>query len=242
MAKYVILLLMAIRTTPLIQGEYYHIYNRGVDKREIFSSQDDLNRFLESMHEFNNTESIGSLYERRRQKQKFSHRVAKQRRLVDIVAYCLNFNHYHLILIPLVKDGISKFMHKLGMGYTHFYNEKYERSGVLFQGRFKAIHIDSDEYLMHISAYTNLNDRIHKFSHPVAKLTKSSWDEYMGVKIIKDKNGDNVIVGNSGDICNKDIVLARFDHIKEYKKFAESSLEGILERRYEIDMINTLEL
>lgn len=85
------------------------------------------------------------------------------------MCYCFNPNHYHFILTPLVDNGIEKFMHKLGSGFTRYFNGKYDRTGVLFQGPFKAIHIDSDEYLMYLSGYINLNNKIHKFGNGVTK-------------------------------------------------------------------------
>lgn len=226
-----------------MQGEYYHIYNRGVDKRAIFGDIFDVLRFYQSMEEFNVIEPIGSIYENRfnkKDKTKLGRETSKSGKLVDIVAYCLNPNHFHFILIPLVENGISEFMKRLLGGYTKFFNTKYKRSGALFQGLFKDVHIDTDEYLMYVSAYVNLNNRVHK---PLGretskfKLMKSSWNEYMNTKIIKDKKGDNKLSGNPNDICQKDIILERFDDIRDYKKFAESALQSILKRRYEMDTL-----
>jgi len=76
-------------------------------------------------------------------------------KLVDVVCYCLNSNHYHMILKQKSNDGIKKFMHKLGTSYTMYFNKKLKRSGSLFQGKFKSIHIDSNEYLLYLSAYVN---------------------------------------------------------------------------------------
>jgi len=139
--------------------EFYHIYNRGVDKRDIFMDSDDLYRFLKSMNDFNVQDPIGSIYEH---SFKLGSPTPKLKKLVNFVAYCLNQNHYHFILEPLVDNGIQKFMHKLSTGYTNYFNEKYKRSGSLFQGGYKAIHINSNEYLLHASVYINLNYKIHK--------------------------------------------------------------------------------
>ena len=115
---------------------------------------------------------------------------------------------------------------RLGTGYSKFFNEKYDRSGVLFQGRFKAVHINSNEYLLHLSAYVNLNDKVHKLlretqlGSPASKLieAKTSWDEYLA--------GDN-----RNDFCKKDIILNQFKDAFEYKKFAENSLKTILAKK-----------
>src|SRR3989344_9447893 len=112
---------MPSRKVNLVQGEYYHIYNRGVDKRNIFSDKFDLQRFFQSINEFNTKNPIGSLYENSFVREKeLGGRTSK---LVQFVAYCLNPNHYHFILTPLVEKGIEKFMQRLGTGYTMYFNE-----------------------------------------------------------------------------------------------------------------------
>ncbi len=213
---------MAKRRTPFIFGEYYHIYNRGVDKRTIFSDEYDLDRFLQSMEEFNVLEPIGSIYKNSFNQLRSS--TPQLGKLVEFVAYCLNPNHYHFVLSPLVDKGIEKFMQKLGTGHTNYFNNKYERAGALLQGKFKAVHINTNEYLLHVSAYVNLNDRAHKLdqlrsSTPKLVKSRSSWAEYMG----ENKKGE--------DFCNKKIILNQFKNKKEYQKFAESSLVDILKRK-----------
>ncbi|MBU1956357.1 transposase, partial [Patescibacteria group bacterium] len=140
--------------------------------------------------------------------------------LVEFVCYCLNSNHYHFVLKQLVDGGISEFMKRMG-GYTSYFNEKYKRSGVLFQGIFKSKHIESNEYLLHISAYVNLNNEVHQLGGETPKLmNKSSWGEYINNK--QDKQDD---------FCEKDIILEQFKNTLEYKKFAESSLKDIRENK-----------
>jgi REP element-mobilizing transposase RayT len=210
-----------MRSINFVTGEYYHIYNRGVDKRNIFLDQEDIMRFFRSMQEFNVEKSIGSIYETVR-KRRFRHQVAKyDQELVKFVCYCLNPNHYHFLVEQVVDGGISKFMKKLGGGYSCYFNEKHKRSGTLFQGPFKAIHVSSDEYLLHLSAYINLNNKVHRFSDLVAKLTKSSWEEYIN----EEKNEI---------FCNQSIILNYFESIEKYKTFALSSLGDIIKRKDKI--------
>ena len=204
-----------MRKTEFAKGEYYHIYNRGVDKRAIFSDGRDMNRFLQSMQEFNSVDPIGSIYEN--SFRRLGNRVSKPDRLVDFVCYCLNPNHYHFILKQVADKGIEKFMHKLGLGYTKYFNQKNQRSGSLFQGAFKAIHIDSNEYLLHLSAYVNLNNMVHQLGNSVSK---SSWEEYMREKSFK-----------SQEFCEKNVVLGQFKNAKEYGEFAKNALKGIRERK-----------
>jgi len=196
--------------------EYYHIYNRGVDKRAIFRNQFDFARFLQSIEEFNSEDPIGSIYENSFIKDK---RKAKKKKLVNIICYCLNPNHYHFILEQLVDKGIEKFMHKLGSGYTTYFNLKCRRSGALFQGPFQAIHVDSNEYLLHLNAYVNLNFKVHKLKlGDLVPKWRSSWDEYGNER-------------SSADLCKKDIILKQFKNRAEYKEFAENSLIDILHRK-----------
>ncbi|MBL7045202.1 MAG: transposase [Parcubacteria group bacterium] len=208
-----------MRKVKFVEGEFYHIFNRGVDKRIIFQDQDDLKRFFQSMKEFNVEEPIGSIYENsfNKSKNQLENLVSKQeQKLVNFICYCLNPNHYHFILEPLVENGVEKFMQRIG-GYSRYFNLKYKRNGALFQGRFKAVHISSNEQLLHTSVYVNLNDNIHALGSRVPKL--SSWNEYT-------RNINSIF-------CKKDIILDQFDNKEEYKKFAEESLKDILSRRNE---------
>ncbi len=193
-----------MRNIKLVEGEFYHVYNRGVDKRIIFAHKKDFDRFLESMEIFNTKESIGNLTRGRN--------TDGEGRLVDFIAYCINRNHFHFIITPLTESGIEKFMHKLCMGHSKYFNAKYRRSGALFQGKFKAVHIDTDEYLLHLSAYVNLNNRVHRQKGE----NRSSWTEY---------------IGNISGFCKKGIVLGRFKDKSEYAKFAQESLKNIVERK-----------
>lgn len=199
-----------MRKVKFANGEFYHVYNRGTDKRTIFNDKYDFERFIQSMKEFNSVKPIGSLFEN-----SFRDQLGVwDAKLVNIVAYCLNPNHFHLILEQRQKDGISRFMGRLGGGYVSHFNIKYKRAGTLFQGRFKAIHIDSNEYLLHLSAYVNLNNKVHRIK---GESFRSSWNEYI--------NKNKVSLSKPG------IVLKQFGNLGEYRGFAESSLEDILERK-----------
>src|SRR3989344_4482943 len=111
-----------MRKQPLVTGEYYHIYNRGVDKRDIFASKKDLDRFIESICEFNRVEVIVSLANLRKTNE-IAPKALSENPLVAIVAYCLNPNHFHFVLKQLVDGGIAKFMQKLQAGYTSYFNK-----------------------------------------------------------------------------------------------------------------------
>ena len=214
-----------MKNHKFVTGEFYHVYNRGIDHRKIFSNTNDLQRFYKSMDEFNTTLPIGSIYEASFLDPAILSK-RKRKRLVKFIAYCLNPNHYHFILQQVTDGGISEFMKRLGGGYTWYFNHQNKRNGYLFQGIFKAKHINSNEYLLHLSAYVNLNDNVHKLGGATAKLNKSSRDEYVG-KIEE-------------DFCEKGIILEQFKNKHEYMEFAESSLVDILEKKQRNKELNDL--
>lgn len=158
-----------MRRIILSEEEFYHLYNRGVDKRIIFSTPDEYERFLAYLYLMNDvepsrlTEAVGT----------FSRGLASSytrgEPLVAIGAYCLMPNHFHIYATPLVADGISKFMQRIQTAYTMFFNQKHERSGALFQGTFKANHIDDDVYARYLFSYIHLNP---------AKLRDPKWKSF----------------------------------------------------------------
>ncbi len=156
---------MSTRTIKFVEGEYYHVYNRGNSKQKIFHSKYDYLRFLEILYFANSTEPFNTYNLHRTE---VATLVDEKHKLVAIGAYCLMPNHFHILLTPVVEDGISKFMQKLATAYAMYYNEKYERTGSLFEGKFKAEHIGTDRYLKYIFSYIHLN--------PV-KLIDPKWKE-----------------------------------------------------------------
>lgn len=150
-------------------GEYYHLYNRGTDKRVIFTDRNDHNRFVVLLHLCNGIESVdisNSLREGRTFTDLINTDVSE--RLVDIIAYCLMPNHFHLLVREKQEGGTSLLMKKLLTAYSMYFNKKHKRSGSLFEGKFKAKHADTDEYLRYLLAYIHLN--------PI-KIIDSKWKE-----------------------------------------------------------------
>lgn len=132
-----------------------------------------------------------------------------QKPLVGIIAYCLNPNHFHFILKQLKEDGMKRFMHKIGTSYANYFNEKYDRTGALFQGRFKSVHIKSTSRLLYLSAYVNCNSEVHR----VAKASDYRWcsfPEYIG----KSKNV----------LCSKKVIMSHFSGAKDYREFAKENI------------------
>lgn len=142
--------------SPLAPNKIYHIYNRGTDKRKIFLEHRDYARFLSLLYLSNGTSSVHiSNHQGSTLMELLS--LEKGEPLVDIAAYCLMPNHFHLLLKQKVDGGISKFMQKLTTGYTMYFNTKYQRSGTLFQGKFKSKQTGEDRYLKYLLSYIHLN-------------------------------------------------------------------------------------
>jgi len=166
-----------MRKDPLVNNQYYHIYNRGVDKRDIFMNRTDLERFVLSVKEFNVIKPIGSIKERLIELKEPSG-VQHPQRLVSIVCYCFNPNHFHFILKQEVEGGISEFFKRLLGGYTNYFNLTHKRNGALFQGRFKSNLIDDDAYFLKIRPYVHLNYLVHDIPKEKMNLVLSSEKEY----------------------------------------------------------------
>jgi putative transposase len=145
---------MGVRLLSFSKDEIYHCYNRGVDKRVIFTDQQDYIYFLKLLRHFNTSEVLGSL------------RMVEHQTPVDppvtILSYCLLPNHFHLVLrCNIDQPSFSKYMQRVSGGYTMYFNNKFERSGSLFQGKFKAKHVGTDEYLRTVLAYVYHNNIVH---------------------------------------------------------------------------------
>jgi putative transposase len=217
-----------MRNIKFTNKEYYHVYNRGTDKRQIFLDKQDAWRFFKYLQILNSTENIGSLYSISFKKYKKIELRSLAPKLVNIVAYCLNQNHFHLLLEQVSENGIPSFMHRLSTGYTNYFNEKNKRTGSLFEGSYKAKHIVSNEYLMHLAFYINLNDKIHKDMNEewMRVLPFSSFKEY--------------IDPNIKGICHKDIILGQFKSQKDFYSQSTSSLPSIIKRKEDLKEFNNI--
>ena len=146
---------------PISAGEWYHCFNRGVDKRLVFQNEDDCERFLVLLYISNDEDSNSCLANLELHHVTFekvlARGVVRGTPLVDIGAYAFMPNHVHMIIRPLSDSGLSLFMQKVFTGYAMYFNGKYERTGPLFSGRYKSKHLDSDEYLKHAIQYVLLN-------------------------------------------------------------------------------------
>lgn len=139
--------------------EFYHSYNRGVDKRKIYLDDKDSNRFLALLYLCNGSKPIHIKEQFSKGLPPFSELAEFDRgdQLVAIGAYCLMSNHFHILLKEITEGGISKFMGKLLTGFSMYFNKRHGRTGNLFEGAFRAEHADQDEYLEYLFAYIHLN-------------------------------------------------------------------------------------
>jgi REP element-mobilizing transposase RayT len=156
-----------MRAIKFVEGEYYHLYNRGVDKRNVFTEPKEYKRFLAYLYMLNS--SRGNVRPSdffRTNKLEDAFEIEREDCLVALGAFCLMPNHFHLYATPLTENGISKFMQRLETAYTKYFNEKHNRTGALFGSTFKAEHVSSDRYARYLFSYIHLNP---------AKLRDRQW-------------------------------------------------------------------
>ncbi|MGC9503806.1 transposase [Baaleninema sp.] len=183
---------MPRRKTALEAGYYYHIYNRGNNGDLIFIEPENYGYFIKLIRKY----FIESL--------------------VEMVSYCLMPNHYHF-LVYLKDRDFSDCMKKLSLAYVKAINQRYQRSGSLFEGRFQSIVIDNDRYLCHLSRYIHINPvRANLVKHPQDWIF-SSYRDYVGLR--------------RGTLPKPDVVLSQFSGREDYRQFVESEVdERIIQR------------
>ena len=160
---------MSIRKVNLVNGEYYHVYNRGNSKQKIFHDNEDYFRFISLMYACNSVNNF-RIFTLAKEESPYDFERGKQ--IVSIGSYCLMPNHFHILITQTEERGISKFIQKLTTAYVMYYNKKYKRTGGLFEGKFKSEHLNNDRYLKYLFSYIHLN--------PV-KLIDTDWKE-AGIK------------------------------------------------------------
>lgn len=171
---------MPYRFTPFVDQGFYHIYNRGVEKREIFSNEKDYQRFLAVLYYYQFGDPKPPFSQKRRllyQGLDFS----KNPKPLEIICYCLMPNHFHLLIRQLRDGGIQKFMQKILNSYTKYFNTKHIRVGPLLQGAFKAVPIETDAQLVHVSRYIHLNPFVSNLSKELKTFPYSSYPSFIGL-------------------------------------------------------------
>jgi len=151
---------MALRKQTFVPDEYYHLYNRGTEKRVIFLSKQDYDHFLFLMYVCNTEKSIIL--------RNINKNFDRGETIVNIGLFCLMPNHFHILIKEKMEGGISTYLRKLLTAYSMYFNKKYKRTGKLYEGVFKSVHINNDNQLKYIYSYIHLNP---------AKLKDKNWKE-----------------------------------------------------------------
>ncbi len=211
-----------MRETFLATNCIYHVYNRGTDKREIFLDPSYYSRFISILKHcltYNYPYSLLMRFlktaESKTQKQQVFQRLETKRTepLVEIISFCLMPNHYHLTLKQLSDKGISNFMQRIGNAYTKYFNILQDRSGRLFEATFKAVPVESEEQLIHLSRYQHINP--YSLDLTPKELVNYSWSSlptYLGKK--------------EPSFVNPEMVLSSFKDSKSYLDFVLAEIRG----------------
>lgn len=196
---------MPRRNPQLVTNEIYHVFNRGVEKRDIFSVEREYKHFIETLGHYRTSN------EKLSRKGKILLKKESANNLAEILCFCLMPNHFHLLLKQISDEGISHFIRKAANSYTRYFNIKNNRVGPLFQGAFKAVRIETDEQLLHVSRYIHLNPLVTELVTDLSQYSWSSYPVYVG-----EKESDLVFV---------EPILSQFPSNEEYKKFVLDQAE-----------------
>jgi putative transposase len=223
-----------MRKTKLVNDRIYHVFNRGVEKRDIFLDDQDYFRFIHNLFEFNDeTPVINARYYfdpktmnvESRNINKASKDKHVRRQLVEILLFTLMPNHFHLLLKQRKTNGITKFIQKVCTGYTMYFNKKYKRVGGLVQGRFKAVIVNSQEHFQYLPHYIHTNPLELNYRGPTSIIGRkgmkfleeyrwSSFPDYIGKK-------------NFPSVTKRDFVLKIFGGEAGYRRFTREFLKEL---------------
>lgn len=206
------------RNVVFADGEIYHLYNRGVDRRTVFTKKREYQRAVDILAYYRFT-NLPMRYSQLLSLPQIAQEATWQRIRknptfeVQILAYCLMPNHFHLVLKQTQEGGISRFMANISNSYTKYFNTKYRRVGSLFQGPFKAVYVETEEQLLHLTRYVHLNPVTAKhieIDH-LESYPWSSFPEYMGNTQTK--------------ICNTAWIRSHFSTSEKYRTFVSDQAE-----------------
>lgn len=206
------------RKCVFANDEIYHIFNRGVEKRPTFMDKRELDRGIKTLdfYRFANLPLKLSKFlvlpesERVKLTQEM---YRKYKKLVEIICYCLMPNHFHFLVKQIKKNGVSTFAANFTNSYTKYFNTKHERVGPLFQGLFKAVRVESDEQLIHVSRYMHLNP-VSSFLIKPKQLEDYPWSSYPEYLDI-----------SHNKIADREIVLDMFASKEAYKQFVMDQVD-----------------
>ena len=214
---------MATRKVILATGEIYHIFNRSTHGIPIFKSKRAIDNFLEAARFYlSSTPPVKfSVY----RKGKYNNLPDLSRPLVKIIAYCLMPNHFHFILLQSRDSGIKIYLQKLIGSYSHYFNLKKEQKGPLFESRFKAVRVETEEQLLHLSRYIHLNPVTAYLSENPAGYSYSSFPAYLGEESFLPIETSMILSCFSSAKKYQEFVLARKEYQRELDKIKHLLLE-----------------
>lgn len=209
---------MPYRITPLVSDHYYHIFNRGVAHQPTFLLAKDYERFLIYLSYYRHKKApvrLSKLLQIRVdiRKKILTGLETTNDTIVDIIAYCCMPNHFHILLKQHVDGGVSLFMKKITDGYTRYFNTKHQRVGPVFQGAFKAVLINTNEQLLHVSRYIHLNPVVSVVirENDFLSFPWSSLQSYINNK--------------SSQFVNSQPVLENFRNSQKYLEFVRDQID-----------------
>ena len=200
---------MPYRNISFYNLGFYHVFNRGVNKQNIFSAKRDYERFLQTLVYYQYSGPKPKFSNQKRYKAKDFKNNTK---IINLICYCLMPNHFHLLIQQVSENGVREFVSKLANSYTKYFNTKHNRSGPLFQGEFKAVHIETDQQLLHVSRYIHLNPYVSEITKDLNLYPYSSFFEF--------------IKPSSSQICTTELILQFFkkssyeDFIHDHEDYA----------------------
>ena len=222
------------RKDPFVPENYYHIYNRGIDKRIIFKSEYDYQRFVMLLYIANSDDPIrlDDLINKNHKKYEEVFEIEKEKQLVSIGTWSLMSNHFHILLREELEGGISKFMKKLGTAYSMYFNIKYQRHGGLFGGPFKSKNISDDLQLKHMFGYIHLNPLDIKYSgweKLVDKVHPKEWIDHLNDYQYSSYHDYLGVNRPEGKILDKEVFPDYFSKKNSFKDFINSYLSFEME-------------
>lgn len=169
---------MPLRKFIFANEEFYHLFSRSVYRQPIFEREKDAKIFLQVMEYYTQSAPPVKFSYFRKSRDKYS--LNFQDRLVTIVSFCLMPNHFHISVCQEKQKGVPMFMHRVLNSFSHYYQKKHERHGPVFESQYKAVHIETNEQLIHLSRYHHLNPvTAYIVDHP-KDYPFSSYHHYLG--------------------------------------------------------------
>lgn len=203
---------MPVRITPLINEQIYHVFNRGIDHRPVFQKFWDYNRAINIIDFYRNVKppirfSRFLTFSNERKNEIYTG-FKNGKKHVRILAYCLMPNHFHLLLKQVSDDGISRFMSNFQNSYTKFFNTKEERTGPLLLDEFKAVRIETENQLLHVTRYIHLNPYTSFILKKIEDIEKYEWSSFK-----------SYLDNKKQDLISKEEILPLFKNIETFKTF-----------------------